>query len=260
MESHSHREVQQKLINKLILSFAIIAVPISSISFYRIVDIGFQALFIIHFIATIIMILLAIFRESLPYVTKVVSLIILFFIIGIASFINLGIASFYTELMMLAILIGIVFWGKIQALFIFITSSVVILIMAVSTTEGIVSPTINIDTYALHLSSWISMLAGFVLISALTILLVGEIGYSLSDKINELQKKQKELQIAYDEIRKLEGIIPICTKCKKIRDSDGYWNQVESYIEQHSEAQFSHGICEQCAKELYGDDKWYQKK
>ncbi len=64
---------------------------------------------------------------------------------------------------------------------------------------------------------------------------------------------------AKKEIKTLKGLIPICANCKKIRDDKGYWNQIESYIEQHSEAKFSHGICEECAEELYGDKEWYQK-
>ena len=44
---------------------------------------------------------------------------------------------------------------------------------------------------------------------------------------------------------------------KKIRDDKGYWNQIESYIENHSDASFSHGLCEQCSNELYGDEVWY---
>lgn len=55
-----------------------------------------------------------------------------------------------------------------------------------------------------------------------------------------------KLETALAEIKTLRGIIPICAYCKKIRDDQGYWNQLETYIKQHSEAVFSHGICPQC--------------
>jgi len=61
----------------------------------------------------------------------------------------------------------------------------------------------------------------------------------------------KKLQDALDKIKVLRGILPICASCKKIRDDNGYWNQIESYIKEHSEAVFSHGICPECAKKLY---------
>ena len=55
------------------------------------------------------------------------------------------------------------------------------------------------------------------------------------------------------ENKTLKGFLPICATCKKIRDDQGYWNQIESYIKDHSEAEFSHGICPDCAKKLYPD-------
>jgi len=60
-----------------------------------------------------------------------------------------------------------------------------------------------------------------------------------------------KLQEALNKIKTLRGIIPICASCKKIRDDKGFWNQVESYIKEHSEADFSHGICPDCAQKLY---------
>ena len=55
------------------------------------------------------------------------------------------------------------------------------------------------------------------------------------------------------EIKTLSGLLPICASCKKIRDDKGYWNQIEAYIRDRSEAEFSHSICPKCAKRLYPD-------
>lgn len=68
-----------------------------------------------------------------------------------------------------------------------------------------------------------------------------------------LEKKNQELRQALDEIRILRGILPICSSCKKIRNEDGYWEQIEIYIRDRSEVDFSHGICEECARKLYPD-------
>ena len=67
----------------------------------------------------------------------------------------------------------------------------------------------------------------------------------------EREKLIHELQEALNKIKTLRGLIPICASCKKIRDDKGYWNQIETYIRDHSEADFSHGICPECAKKLY---------
>ena len=69
-----------------------------------------------------------------------------------------------------------------------------------------------------------------------------------------------QLQEALQNVKLLTGFLPICAKCKKIRDEKGYWNQVEKYISDHSEAVFSHGICEECSDKLYGANDWYNKK
>lgn len=60
-----------------------------------------------------------------------------------------------------------------------------------------------------------------------------------------------ELQEALSKVRQLSGLLPICASCKKIRDDKGYWHQVEEYVRDHSEADFSHSICPDCAKRLY---------
>lgn len=59
------------------------------------------------------------------------------------------------------------------------------------------------------------------------------------------------LQEALRDIRTLRGIVPICSNCKKIRDDRGYCNQVEQYVSEHSEGEFSHGICPECMKKLH---------
>jgi two-component system cell cycle response regulator len=67
----------------------------------------------------------------------------------------------------------------------------------------------------------------------------------------ELERVNTELRNALTTIKTLKGIIPICANCKKIRDDQGYWNRLEEYISRHSDADFSHGICPDCAHDLY---------
>ena len=69
----------------------------------------------------------------------------------------------------------------------------------------------------------------------------------------EREKLLRELQDALANIKVLRGLIPICASCKKIRDDKGYWKQIEIYIRDHSEADFTHGICPDCMKKLYPD-------
>ncbi len=80
-----------------------------------------------------------------------------------------------------------------------------------------------------------------------------ELKRQVVEKTCDLEKTNQELNNAIAEIRTLRGIIPICSSCKKIRDDQGFWQQVESYVTKHTEATFSHGICPNCVEKLYGD-------
>lgn len=63
----------------------------------------------------------------------------------------------------------------------------------------------------------------------------------------------EELRDALSKVRQLNGLLPICASCKKIRDDTGYWHQLETYIRSHSEAEFSHGLCPECVQKFYSD-------
>lgn len=73
----------------------------------------------------------------------------------------------------------------------------------------------------------------------------------LIQKIEEHKQTESELQKTLKKVRTLTGLLPICSSCKKIRDDKGYWNQLEAYISKHSQAEFTHGLCPECAKKLY---------
>ncbi len=78
----------------------------------------------------------------------------------------------------------------------------------------------------------------------------------ITDRIQAEKERERliqELQQAMTNVKALSGLLPICASCKKIRDDEGYWKQIESYISAHSEAEFSHGICPDCLKKLYPD-------
>ena len=75
----------------------------------------------------------------------------------------------------------------------------------------------------------------------------------------KLSSTLQALESALKEVKRLNGLLPICSCCKKIRDDKGYWKQVEMYLEEYSEAKFSHGMCPDCSDNLYGEEQWYKK-
>jgi ligand-binding sensor domain-containing protein len=85
--------------------------------------------------------------------------------------------------------------------------------------------------------------------------LIGLIGAVYELRVLRLKAREKELQErvaeAVAKVKVLSGMLPICASCKKVRDDKGYWNQIETYIRQHSDTQFSHGLCPDCVRKLY---------
>ncbi len=88
-----------------------------------------------------------------------------------------------------------------------------------------------------------------------------QVALAVERKQSEKRKEKLigELHAALEEVKALQGILPICSNCKKIRDDKGYWNLLESYIEKHSSASFSHGMCPECSDKFYGKEDWYIK-
>ncbi len=82
-----------------------------------------------------------------------------------------------------------------------------------------------------------------------SLLAIVAVGAGIASIFHELASVER----ATAQVRTLSGLLPICSGCKKIRDDRGYWNQIESYISQHSEAEFSHGVCPECWARLYPD-------
>jgi PAS domain S-box-containing protein len=72
--------------------------------------------------------------------------------------------------------------------------------------------------------------------------------------------ERKKMEEAMREVDALRGLIPICAKCKKIRDDKGFWQKVETYLEKHSNARFTHGLCKDCMHELYGKESWFREE
>lgn len=109
-----------------------------------------------------------------------------------------------------------------------------------------------------------------VLRALISLIFVNILGIFISYRIHYLRRLEfvalkkevmlrAELEEALKNVRTLSGLLPICSHCHKIRNDEGYWKSIENYIEEHSEAQFTHSICNDCVEKLYGSEKWFGK-
>lgn len=104
------------------------------------------------------------------------------------------------------------------------------------------------NAVALNVFAWITsrLILGFRLRSFLD-------NTMIQRKNSELESEKKNLEDALTKVKHLSGLLPICASCKKVRDDRGYWQQVEEYVAERSEATFSHSLCPECMKKLYPD-------
>jgi len=103
-------------------------------------------------------------------------------------------------------------------------------------------------------SSYILFALASCLLIALIVILFKASQATIKEKLIEDDRERLilDLQDALAKVKTLSGLLPVCSACKKIRDDTGYWNQMEAFIRDHSDADFTHSICPECAKKLYG--------
>ncbi|MCP4427881.1 MAG: hypothetical protein GY803_25640 [Chloroflexi bacterium] len=105
-----------------------------------------------------------------------------------------------------------------------------------------------------------SMVVGLIISITAPVIIMMPISFTILRLLAQVEEAERErsqlvaeLQDALDAAKTLSGLLPICASCKKIRDDEGYWHQVEVYVRDRSEADFSHGMCPGCAKKLYAE-------
>ncbi|MCH8328464.1 MAG: hypothetical protein IID15_08100 [Candidatus Marinimicrobia bacterium] len=100
----------------------------------------------------------------------------------------------------------------------------------------------------------VAVLLGYIFVSLIgfgNVTLIAKSRFLAFQSLAHEKFLNSELTDALDRVKTLSGMLPICANCKKVRDDQGYWEQIEHYITEHSEAEFTHGICPDCARELY---------
>jgi ABC-type amino acid transport substrate-binding protein len=97
-------------------------------------------------------------------------------------------------------------------------------------------------------------------IAAVILLIILRWNRLLRKEIKTRKKTEKELMTAFEDIKTLTGLLPICAHCKNIRDDKGYWKKIEGYFEDHTNISFSHSLCPECADELYSKEDWYPEE
>jgi hypothetical protein len=256
MSNIEYHHIKEELINRVLVILSVVVIPAVGFSLLRFFQIGWQTVYYIHIIMIPTFAILAFYRKKLSLSSKTIFLMSACLLLSIFGFLDFGLGSFGIQFLMLYLLLAVVFLKKI-AIPAYVSSLIIIAVIGFLFIEGMIVPQVFSSEYNTYPSAWVSAFSSFAIVLGFVIFIVGSIGCKLNLKVRELNRMYEDLRKAHDEIKILRGIIPICSICKQIRDDSGCWNKLEAYIQDHSEAVFSHGICLDCGKKHYPElDIW----
>lgn len=241
------QKYRSKICKGLIVAVAIIAIPGLAISLYRINYIGWQPVMAFHIIVSIILWLVALFKNRLPYKYLANFIIFIFIMLGVGGLLQFGLMSGASFLLMASSPLATLLYGKRVGIIIFIISFSAAFFVAFLTASGYLTYEFNITSYAKAPSSWAIYSIGMGIASITLILSFNSLNKELIDSLKLiLEKVTIEKEKALAEVKMLEEVIPICSYCHSIRDDEGAWDRLEAYLSKKSGALFSHGICPKC--------------
>lgn len=254
--------VRDLVINKILVVSAAVAVTALIIAQFRAFVIGWTFRDVLQSIIVSFILILTLKRKNINTHNKALILIILFSIGGVSGVYTFGMLGGTIFLFPTAAVIVAVFYSFQATLMYIILSIIFFGLLAVKFCSGKETLAFSANVLLTNYSHWavyIMCIAIFFAVMFVAIHNYRKTMTLLIDKIrhqrDELTKTNETLIEAAQNVKKLSGLLPICASCKKIRDDKGYWNQIELYIKQHSEADFSHSLCPACLESLYPGDK-----
>jgi hypothetical protein len=253
----SHREIQELQVNRVLRFLGYIIVPVLLVNLSRYFILGWLFAFNLYILSALAILVVAFKADTLPYAFKIAFLIFVFLGLAVSTGLNFGMVSFMAELLLLTVFLSVIFLPKKAAVAMCLVCGFICACCAVLSIMGVIPVVHGFERHVNSIPSWLSFFVTFLFMASLIILIAGDTGNLLAEKVKALEEKNAALIAANEEVSRLQGILPICTKCKKVRDDKGYWYQVESYVESHSDAKFSHSLCEACAEKMYAGEDWY---
>lgn len=264
----SRNQLTDQLINRILIVTAISTFIAFCSAEFRAVStgIGWSYRDLIQLVSVSFVLVLTFLRDRLQNNFKAISLIAILSMGGFSGANTLGILGGTVWLFPTALVIVTIFYSKLATkIYIgFIILFFIILAIRFCTEKGgwpFDAQQLLSSPY--HWCVYILCIATFFIVGYVTIqnyraqmnILINKIGIQNDD----LEKSNESLLKALRDVKTLSGLLPICMHCKKIRDDKGYWNKIENFIHEHSEVEFSHGICQECAKKYYPDMDLYDE-
>lgn len=254
----SENDFRELLVNRIADMFTIISTILYPLAIIRGWNSGWTYLELIYSILFIFIVIVSFLRKRITTRIKVVCITLVSLVIAIMGFCSMGMLAGAVFYFSLAGVIFALFFSKRTVVLFEILLTLFLVLVAIGFSSNLLEVKSGANTLLSSYTHWILYILSFSL--TLTIICITILNYrkelkllieNLSHQRKELEQKNIELNKALDEIRTLRGILPLCSYCKKIREDEGYWEQVDVYIHKNTDANISHSICPDCMEKYF---------
>ena len=257
--------IQRRFLTSISAVMVVLATIGLFFSLLRIPHTGLHFNHLVHMALALVILVMFFLRKRLSNRALVVYILAVFAVLSISSLLQYGLVSaglYFASICMFVAGVTLGLRGGILAALFFAALEAVIAYLWMS--GQLVFPG-DVGQYILLPSVWITMGGAFFIITAVFYISASGFVHSLRELVDTIDRQKQEIQArttelglanrklkeAMGKIKTLDGLLPICANCKKIRDDKGYWQQVEQYVRNHTQAEFTHGLCPDCTQKLY---------
>jgi hypothetical protein len=255
--SNRRQQIREALLAQMWQGLFVAALLGAPASASRALFTGWLHLYTFHVVLALAIVVVHACRSRIPFGVKATVLILILALVGGAAVFRSGLLGLGLWWLLLSSLVaGLLFsirWGIVLA---GVTCGMVVT-AGVGFVTGRLTLPFDANAYLAQPSAWATLLCAGALMPLFVFQAIAVYQKAMADLLEAVgrQHDQQTLLVAQAvaEIKTMRGMIAICTQCKKIRNDRGYWEQLEAYLEEHSEAQFTHSLCHPCGEALYGE-------
>jgi hypothetical protein len=253
-------EIREELLDRIWKGLLIVALLGAPASVSRAIFTGWQHLYTIHTVVAVVIVVVYLCRSRISFTSKAAISMVVVYSVGIAGVFMLGLIGLGLWWLVIGSLLGSVLYSVRFGIGLAVLTVMIVGVAGIGFTSGFLTVSFDANAFLVQASSWAAVLLGGTMMPLILFQAVATYQKTVFELLEEAgqQRDQQtilnaQLRDALADVKTLQGLIPICTQCKKIRDDSGFWEHVEAYIQKHTEAAFSHGLCPSCGEQLYGE-------
>jgi hypothetical protein len=255
--ANRRQQMREALLAQMWQGLCIVALLGAPASASRALFTGWLHLYTFHVVLALVIVGVHACRARMPFGVKATVLILILAVVGGAAVFRSGLLGLGLWWLLLSSLVaGLLFsirWGLVLA---GVTYGLVVA-AGVGFVTGSLTLPFDANAYLAQPSAWATLLCAGALMPLFIFQAIAVYQKAMADLLDDVgrQHDQQTLLVAQAvaEIKTLRGVLVMCSQCKKIRNDRGYWEQLEAYLEDHSEAQCTHSLCHPCGEALYGE-------